>query len=132
MSDPTVPVREYIDAVTTKNMNRIRELLHPEYSFTGGDGQRLEGPEAGVEVTQAFISAFPDERLEVQRMHVADKVVVAELTVSGTHRGELMGLAATGRRMELPVCNVMEVRDGKIYAERAYMDMAHLMKQLGV
>jgi len=30
------------------------------------------------------------------------------------------------------VCDVIEVRDGKIYAERGYMDMMHMMQQLGV
>jgi limonene-1,2-epoxide hydrolase len=34
--------------------------------------------------------------------------------------------------MNIPVCNVLEVRDGKIYREREYMDMATMMVQLGV
>jgi ketosteroid isomerase-like protein len=29
------------------------------------------------------------------------------------------------------LCKVLEFRDGKIYAEREYFDMAHLMQQLG-
>ena len=53
-------------------------------------------------------------------------------TLLATHQGELMGIAPTGRRVEVPVCNVIEVRDGKIYAEREYFDTAHLMQQLGV
>ena len=42
------------------------------------------------------------------------------------------GIAPTGRQITIPVCNVMEVRDGKLYAEREYMDMLHMMQQLGV
>ena len=44
----------------------------------------------------------------------------------------LMGLAPTGRKVAIPVCNVIEVRDGKVYAEREYFDSANLMAQLGV
>jgi predicted ester cyclase len=42
-----------------------------------------------------------------------------------------MELAPTGKTMALPVCNVIEVRDGKIYREREYMDMMTMMTQLG-
>ena len=31
----------------------------------------------------------------------------------------------------MPVCNVIEIKDGKVYAEREYMDMAHMMQQIG-
>jgi hypothetical protein len=58
--------------------------------------------------------------------------VVVEFIGRGTHKGDLMGIAPTGRSMNIPVCDVMELRDGKIYREREYMDMATLMVQLGV
>ncbi|MBI4571514.1 MAG: ester cyclase, partial [Chloroflexi bacterium] len=41
-------------------------------------------------------------------------------------------IPATGRKVEMPVCTVLDIRDGKITAEREYMDMAHMMQQLGV
>lgn len=43
-----------------------------------------------------------------------------------------MGVPATGRRLTIPVCNLIEVKDGKIVSEREYMDSGHLMQQLGV
>jgi predicted ester cyclase len=43
-----------------------------------------------------------------------------------------MGIVPTGRNVSLPACLVLEIRDGKIYAEREYFDMAHLMRQIGV
>jgi len=59
-------------------------------------------------------------------------VAVAELVFRGTHTGELMGIAPTGRRVELNVCNVMGIRDGKVYREREYYDAMAMMVQLGV
>jgi ketosteroid isomerase-like protein len=32
----------------------------------------------------------------------------------------------------IPVCNIVEFRDGKVYAEREYFDTLFLMQQLGV
>ena len=133
MSDSTNIMRQYMEAVPRRDFVRIRELLHPQYSYTSGDGQRQEGPEAGVAVAQMYTAAFPDLKLEIKRMHAAgDDVVITEFIVRATHQGELMGIAPTGRKVEVLVCNVIEVRDGRIYAEREYLDTAHLMQQLGV
>ena len=133
MSDSTHIMRQYMDAVPRRDFDKIRQLFHPQYSYTTGDGQRQEGAEAGVAVAEMYTGAFPDLKLEIKRMHAAgENVVVTEFIVRATHQGELLGIAPTGRKVELPVCNVIEVRDGKIYAEREYFDSAHLMQQLGV
>jgi steroid delta-isomerase-like uncharacterized protein len=133
MSDSKNIIRQYMDAVPRRDFDKIRQLLHPQYSYTSGDGQRQEGPEAGIAVAEMYTAAFPDLKLDVRRMHAAgDDVVVTEFVVRATHQGELMGIAPTGRKVEIPVCNVIDVRDGKIYAEREYFDTGHLMQQLGV
>lgn len=58
--------------------------------------------------------------------------VIQTLRVRGVHHGELMGMAPTGKSVDLFVCNVCEVRDGKVYREREYFDAMAMMTQLGV
>ena len=58
--------------------------------------------------------------------------VLVEFIGRGTHRGDFMGIAPTGRPVTIPVCNVLELRDGKIYREREYIDMANILVQIGV
>jgi predicted ester cyclase len=66
-------------------------------------------------------------------MHAAgEDTAVTELVARGTHRGEFLGIAPTGRRVEIPVCNVVEVQGGKILAERDYFDTGLVLQQLGV
>ena len=133
MSDPATIAREYLEGWNRRDWALWSELLHPDYTYTGGDGQLQKGPQAGMDIGQMFATAFPDGKLEIRRIHTAsDNVAIAEFIGRGTHTGDLMGIAPTGKRMELPVCFVIEVRDGKIYAEREYMDMLHMMQQLGV
>lgn len=133
MSESINIVKQYFEACPRRDFEKIRELYHPDFSYTGGDGQRNEGAEAGIAVVETFTTALPDLKLDVQSMHaVGDNIVVTEFVARGTHQGELMGVAPTGRKVEVPVCNVIEVRDGKVYAEREYYDSAHLMRQLGV
>ena len=77
-----------------------------------------------------FADAFPDGRIDIVNIKDAGDTAIVEFVGRGTHKGELMH-CATGKTLALPVCNVMEIRDGEIYREREYMDVMTLMTQLG-
>ena len=132
MSDATSIARDYLDAWNRRDWARYRDVLHPEYTFTGGDEQTQKGQDAGLAIGQMFATAFPDGKIEVLNVHAMGNVAIAEFIGRGTHNGDLMGIAPTGRQISIPVCEVYELRDGKIHTERQYMDMMHLMQQLGV
>jgi steroid delta-isomerase-like uncharacterized protein len=125
--------RDYIEGWNKRDWDGWRKLLHAEYTYTGGDGQTQKGPQIGLDLGQMYAAAFPNGKLDIKHVHaVSDDVAIVEFVARGTHEGELQGIAPTGRQMELPVCMLVEVRDGQIYAEREYMDMMHMMQQLGV
>jgi steroid delta-isomerase-like uncharacterized protein len=132
MGNPADIAREYLEAWNRRDWKAYREFLDDQYTYTGGDGQTQRGPEAGVAVGQMFATAFPDGRIDVRQVHSAGDTAVVEFTGSGTHSGDLMGIAPTGRRISIPICDVVTTRGGKIMSEREYMDMAHMMQQLGV
>ncbi len=79
-----------------------------------------------------YAAAFPDGHIEVRATYVQGDTAVSEFRATGTHRGELMGIPPTGKRVSLVICNVMEVRDGKVYREREYFDGSSMLAQLGV
>jgi steroid delta-isomerase-like uncharacterized protein len=130
MTDPATLARQYPVAAARRDFDTVRQLFHPQYSYTGGDGTPQDA-EAAIAGCAMFTTAFPDLQAEVWQTHVVGNSVIVEFGVTGTHRGDLMGLAPTGRKMAMRLCKVLEFRDGKIFAEREYFDMAHLMQQLG-
>jgi steroid delta-isomerase-like uncharacterized protein len=132
MKDLKSIVEQNMDAITRHDFGRIRQLLHPQYSYTGGDGQKQNGPDKGIEVAEMYTSAFPDMKFDIKQMFTTGDIVVTEFLARGTHRGELMGIEPTNRKVEVPVCNITEFRDGLIYAEHEYFDALFLMQQLGV
>jgi len=132
MSDAASIAREYLESFNRRDWDRIRELFASGYSYTGSDGEKQQGPEAGLAVVQMWANAFSDAKADIRQIHVAGDVATVEFQASGTQDGELMGIAATGRKVSMPVCTVLDIKDGKITAEREYMDMAHMMQQLGV
>jgi len=128
---PTDIAREYFDCWNRRDWEKYRSLMHPQYSYTGGDGREQTGPEAGLAVGQMFATAFPDGRINITNLRSDGDFVTVEFMGTGTHKGDLMGVAPTNKRVSIPVCNIIELRDGKIYREREYMDMMHMMSQVG-
>jgi len=132
MGSPADIAREYLEAWNRRDWKAFREVLDDQYTYTGGDGQLKRGPEAGMAVGQMFANAFPTGRIDLRQLHTAGDTAIVEFTGSGTHTGDLMGIAPTRHQMSMNVCTVLTVRGGKIVSEREYMDMAHMMRQLGV
>jgi steroid delta-isomerase-like uncharacterized protein len=121
------------DAWNKRDFAKIRNMVHPEYTYTGGDGKEIAGgPDVALSIGQMYASAFPDGVLEVRRVYTHGDTAIAEMTARGTHTGDLNGIAPTGKRVEIVICNIAEMRDGKIYREREYIDMLAMMTQLGV
>ena len=70
---------------------------------------------------------------EVLHRYVTDEAVIIELTVTGEHTGTWQGIAATGRKIKLPVCAIFVFdEEGKAASERVYFDGSILLKQLGL
>lgn len=94
-------------------------------------GMRWAGHQGAAAHYTMWWSAF-DTEVVGERLHLAENSAVAETTWKGTHRGEFMGIAPTGRPVEFTVAVVVEFRDGRMAGERFYWDGAGLARQLGV
>jgi predicted ester cyclase len=62
---------------------------------------------------------------------VEGDLAAVRLTMSGTHEGEFMGLAPTGRRMEIGAMDLIRVRDGQAVEHWGVTDTMTMMQQLG-
>lgn len=103
----------------------------PRYEIVA-TGQVHEGRDAVVAYHRAQRSAFPDQRHEHVRMHVADDdTIVSEFDLLGTNTGEFMGLPPTGRSFRVAVIAVFSFDGDRITNERVYLDGASLLRQIG-
>lgn len=81
---------------------------------------------------ERLMRALPDLRIEVQRRHATDEVVILECVIAGTHLGEWRGLPATGRRVRFPLCAVYTFDGDRLAGEKIYYDRATVLRQVGV
>ena len=88
----------------------------------------------GIEGVRAFfallLSAFPDAELAVEQLVADDDWVAVASRLSGTHRGELLGVEPTGRRTSVAMIDLVRVSGGKIVEHRGLTDTVGMMRQL--
>ena len=104
---------------------------HPRYEIMP-TGQVHDGDDAVLAYHRTQRTAFPDQRHDDVRFHVADDdTVIAEFDLLGTNTGELLGLPPTGRAFRVPVIAVFFFEGERITNERVYLDLATLLGQIG-
>jgi steroid delta-isomerase-like uncharacterized protein len=81
---------------------------------------------------ERLMRALPDLRIEIQRRHATDEVVILECIIGGTHLGEWRGLPATGRRVRFPLCAVYTFDGDRLAGEKIYYDRATVLRHVGV
>ena len=83
-------------------------------------------------VKRAF-TAIPDFKYELRNRFANSQWAVIEWVMSGTHKGDLPGIPATGKRFSsVRGSTILELETGKIRRESDYWDAATFMKQVGV
>jgi len=104
---------------------------HPRYEIVP-TGQVHDGDDEVLAYHRGQRVAFPDQRHENVRMHVADDdTVIAEFDLLGTNTGEFLGLPPTGRSFRVPTIAVFFFDGDRITNERVYLDVATLLSQIG-
>ena len=125
--------RALFEAITSKDFDKIRELFHPDCIYMVGDGTERKGVEVPLNSAEMFTNAFPDLTIDIRRQYTpSDTLSITEYIFSGTHKGELEGTPATGKKIAVVACSVMKARDGRIIREHDYYDNMAIMSQLGL
>jgi steroid delta-isomerase-like uncharacterized protein len=93
----------------------------------------LHGREAMLAATTAYMTAFPDLRLEVSAQTVQGGRLVEEWIATGTHRGRLMGMPPTGRATKTYGATVTTYdEDLQVIEGTVYWNPLALLHQLGL
>jgi steroid delta-isomerase-like uncharacterized protein len=90
------------------------------------NGNPYRGP-AGFKILQRqFLSAYPDMKITVEDTVVEGDKIAARCRVTGTHKGDSLGVAPTNEPVEFTGITIVHVKDGKIieaWNEFNFMEM---------
>ena len=129
---PKAVINRFIEeALNKKNLAVLDQIVAEDFveevPFPG------QGPgRAGLRaVLQVFNTAFPDSHWAVDEQIAEGEKVVTRFTFSGTHRGEFLGIPATGRSVSVWGVVIDVVRNGIFTRSRILMDTVALLGQIG-
>ena len=107
-------IRRWLDEVWNERRDAtVHELLDPR-AIGHLEGLVTRGVDEFLEARSYLLDAFPDFHLTVDAVMSDGDHVAARWSVSGTHRGELLGMAPTGRQVAFRGMTWFVVSNGRI------------------
>jgi steroid delta-isomerase-like uncharacterized protein len=125
-------VRRFYEEVFNKqHVNAIDELCTPDFvDHTAMPGQG-PGREGFKQSFALFMPGFPDFHATIEDMVAEGDVVVTRFTGTATHKGEVMGAAATNKRVTFHGIDWLKFKDGKVAEAWHQGDDMMVMASLG-
>jgi steroid delta-isomerase-like uncharacterized protein len=93
----------------------LEELISPDIVFRGSIGTAVTGIEQFRQYVNRIRAAFPDFHNHIDDLIGEDDKVVARLTYTGTHRGELFGFPGTEKRISYQGIGIFQFREGRSF-----------------
>jgi predicted ester cyclase len=129
------PFQRFHDATDSRDIDRIAkvidELVSPDAVIHTPLPMEGTGPELLKDVFTRLLRAFPDLHITVDDLIEAGDKIVARQTVSGTHRGEYMGIPPTGLRVTYAEIFILRFAGGRLAESWGVVDVMSQMRQLG-
>jgi steroid delta-isomerase-like uncharacterized protein len=120
------------EVINQQNVGAIDELVAEDivdHIPLPGQGPGRDGI---AQALRFFYGAFPDLRIEVVEELAEGDVVAQVVRLTGTHRGEFMGMPATGKEISVLGSDFIRVRGGRMVEHWGFIDQGALMQQLGM
>ena len=113
----------------------IDELYAPDYvdhAPRGPEAETVRGPQGLKEAVALFRAAFPDLSYSVEETIAERDLTMARFSARGTHRGQFLGAAPTGRVVTYEGIDVNRIVEGTIVESWVHYDALGLLEQVGL
>jgi steroid delta-isomerase-like uncharacterized protein len=115
------------------NLSVADQLFTPNYTHHDSSTPDFgHGPESERKRAALYRTAFPDLRLTIEDLIAEGDTVVTRWSCHGTHKGDLNGMAPTGKQFTISGVTVARLLNGKLAEGYVNWDALGLMQQLGV
>lgn len=113
-----------MDTFFAPNFVNHLEAVHPAEESTSVERAKMQ--------FRHLFAAFPDLQVTIHRQVAEGASVVTYKTFRGTHQGEFMGVAPTGKQITWDVIDILRLEAGRVVEHIAVQDRMALMQQLGL
>lgn len=122
-------LQEVLNGKAVASVDKYVAANYVDHSVVPGLPNNREGFK---ELLNQFFNAFPDMKVTIEDIIAEEDRVVLRVTSSGTHKGEFMGIAPTGKSFSIGEIHIMRMENGQMVEHWGIEDNMSMMQQLGV
>jgi predicted ester cyclase len=126
--DNKAAVRACFEAASKGNFDAFESILTRDYVL---HPEGIRGAGGLAEMVSVYRSAISDLHVDVEHQFTDGDYVATRVTVRGTHDGDLMGTAPTGRKVAFSMLTISRCQNGRIAEEWEIADTMALLQQVG-
>lgn len=116
-----------------RKLDVANQIFAPSHLYHDPQSPTGPGPEGMKQVIATYHKGFADAHWTIDEMTFAgDDTVVTRWTGSGTHSGDLLGIAPTGKKVKVPGIWIHRISAGKIAESWNCWDTLGMLQQLGI
>ena len=123
--------RIFEEVWNNKKVDVVDELMAENYVHHDPQSTIPGGVNGYKEFVHYYLHAFPDLRFTLEDEISEGDTVVTRWTVTGTHQGDLNGLASTGKGISVTGMTMARVRNGRVVESWSNWDTLGMVQQLG-
>lgn len=119
----------YLRMLNTRDPNLVDQFVADGY--VNHNAFVEDGREANRQFWAAFFTGLPDLRATMEDLIVAGDRVVGRFVYRGTHAGDLMGIPATGKAVEMRSIDIWRVQDDMFVEHWDELNLMEVFQQVG-
>ena len=120
-------------AYRAKQLGVADEIFATDHTYHDPSSPMIgPGPEGMKQLIGMYIAAYPDLHHAVEDQIAEGDTVVTRWTGTGTHQGDLLGMAPTGKPAKVMGIWIHRLAGGKIVESWNVWDTLGMLQQLGV
>jgi predicted ester cyclase len=124
-------LRRAVTNFSAATLDAYLNLYHPQAALHFLPPGLPPGREGARLFYQGFLAAFPDAQITLEDFVAEEDKLASRFTLQGTHRGEFMGVAATGKRVSISGITILRFVEGQCVERWSEANFVGLLQQLG-
>lgn len=130
--DHAATMRSTYERINAGDIAGFGDLVADDFVEHQGGPGLPPTKEGTLEFFRILRATFPDMRMDVEDVIAGKDKTVARVKITGTHKGEFMGVSPTGTRVDVQLIDIMRFNGAGLVCEHwGVADMLSLMQQLG-
>jgi steroid delta-isomerase-like uncharacterized protein len=123
--------QKFGSAVNSGQLELLRDVIASDVVDHDPAPDQGAGPEGYIRMFAALRTSFPDLEISGDQLVIDDDKIAIAYTMTGTQKGEFLGVAPTGRKIRARGVQIARFKDGKMVERWGSSDQLGILQQIG-